>query len=189
MISLSIDPATHGTAGTLWSDTRLIAAGYVQNKCKDDNIVRRCAASALAVLAWEPVLRVSASAIELLIVELPQIYMRGANKSKGDPNKNVLPLAMVDAALAALFPDAEVYSYQPHAWKGTTQKPEKAYDSQGREVPYIIKDRVKAILSAAELAVIDWTKSVSHSWDVADAIGVGMHHLGRFERIRTFPRE
>jgi len=190
MTGLSIDPATHGTACTLWRETRLVAAGYAPNKCKDDNIVRRCAASAHAAFDW--LIREggeAAAILDVLIVELPQIYMRGANKTKGDPNQNVLPLAMVDAALAALFSTTAVFSYQPHSWKGTTQKPEKAYDSQGREIPYIIKERVKDRLTPEELAAVNWTKSVQHSWDVADSIGVGMHHFGRFERVRVFARE
>lgn len=188
MITFSIDPAIHGCGCALFRDGVLVAAGYARNEVKDGDIVRRCAASARAALNWLYSVA-EFTEVDRLIVELPQIYQRGANKSKGDPNKNVLPLAMVDAALAALLPYAEVHEFQPHAWKGGTSKPERSYDAGGREIAYVIKDKVKARLSSEELARVDWTKSIERSWDVADSIGVGFTFLGRFERARVFARE
>jgi len=192
MIILSVDPALHGCGLALWREGVLIAAGYAPNKTKDKNIVYRCAASAKEAANWlesKSGLRRATEYglfLEQLVLELPQVYARGAGKTKGDPNKNVLPLAMVDAALAALLSSSvEVFSFQPHAWKGSTSKPENASGA----VEYVIVGRIKARLTADELRVIDWTKSVSHSWDVADAIGVGLHHLGRFERHRVLARE
>jgi len=184
VIMLSIDPALHGIGLALFQDGVLIAAGYAPNKCEEENIVRRCVASAQAVLQWQPVVNLGWSGIEQFVAELPQVYARGANKSVGDPNKNVLPLAMIDASLAALLPRAEVKSYQPHSWKGSTQKPKSAKSGE-----YVIMSKVKSRLSENEIKVVDWTKSVSHSWDVADAIGIGLFHLGRFERVRVFARE
>jgi hypothetical protein len=183
MIVMSIDPATHGCGIALWREGKLVRAGYAPNRDKDSDIVRRCASSASSAERWEA--QSDLPPVDVLVVELPQVYARGAGKTKGDPNKTAIPLAMVDAAIAALFPYAEVHSYQPHAWKGSTQKPENA----SGEVEYIIKSRVEDRLRLDEVATVDWTKSVAHSWDVADAIGVGLHHLGRFERKRIFHRE
>ena len=181
MIVLSIDPAIHGCGCALWYDGKLVAAGYARNTVKDADIVGRCVGSAKAVLSW----CYNASALpDMLVVELPQVYSRGANKTKGDPNKCVLPLAMVDAAIAASFSAVDVTSYQPSAWKGNTHKPERVADSE-----YVILHRVKKRLTPEELAEVDWTGSVERSWDVADAIGVGLFYLGKFDRIRKYARE
>ena len=184
MSSLSIDPATHGCGAALWRrNGQLFLAEYIPSKTESENIVRKCAEAAEEVYAWMYGLNID-EPLETLIVELPQIYTRGANKTKGDPNKNVLPLAMINAALAAYFSDAKVVSYQPHAWKGTTKKPENTKVGE-----YVIMKRVKERLSESELAAVNWSDSVKHSWDVADAIGLGLHHLGRFERVQVFARE
>jgi hypothetical protein len=191
MIVFAIDPATHGCGCALFRNGALISANYARNSVKDGDVVHQCAGSALAAHDW---LHSEANRLMLidplqLVVELPQVYARGANKTRGDPNKCVLPLAMVNAALAALLSDVEVHSYQPHAWKGGTSKPKRAYDGQGREVPYVIKERVKERLTPGELVEVEWTGSVERSWDVADAIGIALHHIGRFGRARTYARE
>lgn len=177
---LSVDPATHGCGCALWrrNDGILFRAGYVANDVNCGGLYTWVRAAQM-VVSW-----LSGMSCSELIVEMPQVYTRGENKTKGDPNKCVIPLVAVDAALAALLPHAVVNTYQPHTWKGSTSKPEKA---SGPE--YIIMSRVKERLSSEELSRVHWPKSVVHSWDVADAIGVGLHHLGRFERHRTFPRE
>jgi hypothetical protein len=48
---------------------------------------------------------------------------------------------------------------------------------------------VRLRLSDNELATIVWPNSVKHTWDVTDAIGIGLYHLRRFERRRVFARE
>jgi len=184
MTLLSIDPATHGCGVAFFSEGVLLAAAYTPSSIKDTNvdIVQRCVASAQAAFSWGP--RVNVNHVDELAVELPQIYSRGANKTKGDPNKTALPMAMVDAALAAMLPQATVFSYQPHAWKGTTQKPKRVSDPE-----YVIIHRVRERLTPAEQQVINWGKSVERSWDIADAVAIGLFHLGRFGRVRTFARE
>lgn len=212
MITLSVDPATHGCGLALWQGSALHAAGYAANSSEASGL-RQAARSAAMALEWaRPKLRVpcvlckgtgehhvpwgdgycpscGASGLKdgewivALVVELPQIYQRGANKSKGDPNKNVLPLVMVDAALAALLPSAAVSEYQPHAWKGGTQKPKRVGE------PYVIHDRVLSRLLPEEVARVEWPKSKERCWDVDDAVAVGLHHLGRFEAFKRFARE
>jgi hypothetical protein len=192
---LAIDPATHGTAGSVFIKGVLVAATYCKNMMNEGDIIKRAAWSAKAVADWakyvishHPDTEEYAS-VDVIVVELPQIYSRGGNKTKGDPNKTCLPLAMVDGALAALFPYAETCSHQPHSWKGTTQKPDRCFDENGKEKVYVIKNRVKERLTPAEQRVIEWGNSIERSWDIADAIGVGLHHLGRFERGRVFARD
>lgn len=189
---LAIDPATHGTAGSVFIKGVLVAAAYVKNPNNDtkDDIVLRCVASAKAMAEWakgvlfhHPDTEEYAS-VDTIACELPQIYSRGSNKSKGDPNKITLPLAMINAALSAFFPYAKVTSQQPHAWKGTTSKPKRVSDPE-----YVIIRRIKERLTPAEQKTIEWGGSIERTWDIADAIGVGLHHLGRFGAGRVFARE
>jgi hypothetical protein len=186
---LSIDPALHGCGCALWEEGTLIAAGYAPTalgRATNVEMVARAVQSAFAAHQWA--LKQGRSPYGQLVFELPQIYQRGANKSKGDPNKNVLPLAMVGAALA-MQSFAQVSTYQPHAWKGTTQKPKSVKEEVDEGKVYIIKQRALDRLLDVEKAKIDWSGSVERSWDVADAIAIGLHHLGRFERKRVFARE
>lgn len=178
MTTLSIDPALHGCGCAFFdNDGVLKAAAYVQNDCPTEkDIVTRCTRAARLVQNW-------AGSPDELVVELPQIYQRGANKTKGDPNKNVLPLAMINAALAAFLSTAWVYSYQPHVWKGSTQKPDTVKEK------YVIHARVMERLSSEEQSVISWPKSIERGWDVVDAVAIGMFHLGRFQRKRVFARD
>jgi Holliday junction resolvasome RuvABC endonuclease subunit len=186
---LSIDPALHGCGCALWDSGTLKAAGYAASaigRSTDVETVARAVQSAFAAHQWA--MKIGPHCYDQLVFELPQIYQRGANKSKGDPNKNVLPLAMVGAALA-MQSFAQVSTYQPHTWKGTTQKPKSVREEVVEGKVYVIKTRVKERLLDVEKAVVDWTGSVEHSWDVADAIAIGLHHLDRFERKRVFARE
>jgi hypothetical protein len=190
----------------------LLAAGYVPNTV-DGSDLRACVSAAEAVIEWArkrlvvPCSTCNGSGnynapygdgtcpscmgtkykpgewIGALVIELPQVYSRGANKSKGDPNKNVLPLVMVDAALTALLSNAEVHAYQPHDWKGNTSKPETV------EEEYVLTPRVKERLCSEERSRIVWPKSVKHGWDIVDAVGVFLHHAGRFKPFKRFARE
>lgn len=217
VITLSVDPATHGCGLALWRGGELVAAGYAPNTTEGTGVASTVAAAQVAVV-WANSLEhrksvapctpcnttgdlfvpygdgacpycggtgtsVGRLPVDQLVVELPQVYQRGANKSKGDPNKNVLPLAMVDAALAALLPDARVSEYQPHAWKGGTQKPKRASED------YVIHNRVVSRLLPEEAARVAWPKSKERCWDVDDAVAVGLHHMGRFEAYKRFARE
>ncbi len=180
---LTIDPGTRVAGCALFLDERLISAGLARNESKDGSGPRECADMAQAIVNWTEA-QISMASPGQVVVEWPQIYSRGAGKSKADPNL-LLPLVGVDCALAALLPHAEVAHYTPHEWKQNIKKPLNA----SGEVEYIITKRVKARLTPGESKCVDWTKSVKHSWDVADAIGIGLWHLGRFDRVRTFARE
>ncbi len=104
-----------------------------------------------------------------VIAEWPQIYQREKGKSKGDPNK-MLPLAAVIGAVVARHFIDGVQLIQPHEWKGQASKP-------------AMKRRIVERLTPTELARIP-VKLVHDGWD---AIGIGLHGLGRLERKRVFP--
>ncbi len=183
---ISIDPGTRGCGVASWNDGKLHRAAYVHNTERKGSGPRECAEMAWALhrwIDWE---------VDVLALEIPQIYQRAGGTSKGDPNL-LISLFGIGAALAALLPDAEVIYGVPKSWKGTTKKPEIA---KGK---YIITTLVKERLAPEELAMIEWPTVLSkkavtdadrkRDWDVADALGVGLHWLGRFERTRVYARE
>lgn len=55
----------------------------------------------------------------------------------------------------------------------------------------MIEFKVRARLSPDEPEALEanWPKNVKHSWDLIDAVGIGLHRLGRFERRRVYARE
>ncbi len=118
-----------------------------------------------------------------LVGEWPKIYKHG--KGKGDPN-DLPPLSGIVGACAgvlALMYDAKCYTYLPKEWSASTKKFETVKGAT-------ISPRAKAIrrrLTTDETPVWDAVKY----HDTVDAIGIGLHHLGRSltERVRVFPRE
>ena len=186
---LAIDPGTRGCGAAFFVDGTLHAAAYVPNPVKKGSGPGECAAMAHAVLEWGDTWSGNTYGVDALALEIPQIYSRAGGKSKGDPN-NIMPLFGVVSAIAALFQMATVEWERPRGWKGNTAKPDSA------KKPYVIKERAVERLSEGELKLVAWPSlrkntdtAREQDWDVADALGIGMHTLGRFERARAFARE
>lgn len=183
-VLLAIDPSVRGCGAALFDNKVLFAATYVPSPARKGIGPREAAIAARAVKDWvDFVMQMEDTCVREIAAEVPQIYSRGGGKTKADPNQ-LVPLFGISAALSALYPEAKVIDVQPSTWKGQSSKPEHVDDHE-----YVITTRVKERLSADELAVIDWTGSVKHSYDVADAIGISLYALGRFERRRAFARE
>jgi len=186
---LAIDPGTRGCGAAFFVDGSLCVAAYVPNPVKKGSGPGECARMAQAVVDWCATWPSNVYVVDALALEIPQIYSRAGGKSKGDPN-NIMPLFGVVSAIAALHPRATVEWERPRGWKGNTPKPDSAKDK------YVIKERVIERLSASELKLVAWpslTKNTDtarqQDFDVADAIGIAMHTLGRFTRARAFARE
>ncbi|MEK7706236.1 MAG: hypothetical protein AAB426_14850 [Myxococcota bacterium] len=166
---LAIDPGVRGCGAALFQgdgSDRLIAAAYVVFSRRDDEI---CSVP-FAVREWVSA-RADSLAVKRVVLEFPQTYRGRA--ARGDTN-DLLSLAFVDGAIAALFAVADVALVRPFDWKGSVPKPVSATGD------YIIRSRVEARLSSDEKTAVVWPKNGRHSWDVADAVGIGLHHLGRF---------
>lgn len=181
MMMLSIDPGTRVCGAAWWRDGMLEGATVVRNPIEEGSGPRECASIANEISSWWTQ-KISCSSPDVLALEVPQIYARAAGKSKGDPNK-IMPLFGIGVALAALLPRSEVRFGVPHDWKGGVKKPKSVKDT------YAIEVRVLERLSMAEQAVISWPTNGRQVWDVVDAIGIGLHHLGRFERHRVLARQ
>jgi hypothetical protein len=158
----------------LWLNGRLLAARLVESGSKADLDYR---AMALAVFSWVATVGIKdgVKSADALALEFPQLY--GGRASRGGGN-DLFPMAAVDGGIAALFPTATVQTIRPHDWKGSVIKPKSTKE------PYIIQGRVVERLDAEEQKRVQWPTDKKKQWDVADAIGVGLHVLGRFERKR-----
>lgn len=179
---LSTDPSIRGTAGTLYRYGKLIAAAYVESPATEGRGPRECQRAATALIHWVMDLGIRSTEITDLVCETPQIYTMGDNKTKGDPNL-FLCLAGINASLATILPLVKVSHYTPHTWKQNTSKPKRASE------PYVIETRLRARLDADESKAVTWPRAAKERWDVSDSAAIGLYHLGRFERHRTFARE
>jgi hypothetical protein len=174
----------------VWEDGKLIHASVVVRKGdelagpKECALVARLVREVFMSKPWVPLLcPPKACAPNVLVLEVPQIYQRAAGKSKGDPSK-ILPVYGVACALAAMFhQDLEVHYGTPREWKGGVGKPKSVKET------YAITERVLARLSEEEKKHIEWAKNGAHNYDIADALGIGLFFLNRFERHRALSRE
>lgn len=161
---IAIDPGTNTTGVAVFWD------GLLTNVYRLNAIKGPCARlRALSVADQIPDL-----ICPTIVLEWPQVY-RGA-ASKGDPN-DLLTLAFLCGAIAATNPDSPIAYYKPAEWAGQLPKTKsKPWDSpRGKR----IWDR----LSAEERAV-----ALPGNNDVIDAIGLGLHHLGRLKPKKAISR-
>ena len=163
---LALDPSITRIGLALFVDGRLIDAGCLK-VTKEGHVLSRTVQAAQAVKAW-------CGDADALVVEWPQIYK--AKKSKGDPNK-IVPLAGVCSAVAALL-GCEPHMYLPRDWADNLPKCETVKGAKTSPRAYRIESR----LQGGEQIV--WARVKYH--DAIDAIGIGLKHLGRFERSRVF---
>jgi len=99
---------------------------------------------------------------EELVIEIPQVYVRA--RSKGDPN-DLIMLAGLVGAFVYCFGNASKL-YRPAEWKGQVTKE-------------ITEQRARKRLSPDELSRIELPSAKGLHHNVWDAVGLGLHHLGR----------
>ncbi len=156
---LALDPGIRGCGVALFTEGRLVACDYVKNPVTKGDDFDAILAMGRAVLG-----RLQGYGPFDLIAEYPRVYL--AAKSKGD-NNDLLPLVGVGAVVAT-FANSAVRVY-PASWKGQLPKD-------------VCHARIRSRLDAAELVILEAAakraKSLAHN--MIDAVGIGLHHLGRF---------
>jgi len=169
--TLYVDPGIRGSGAALFdASNQLIAAAYVKNPEREGNGPAECVSMARAIVEWSKLGWVQPRKLSRLAVEWPRIYTAG--KLQGDPN-DLAGLVGVDCALAGIL-SIPVKRYFPDEWKGQTPKD-------------VMNARVLERLTEAEKTRITSPPSLLHN--VLDAIGIGLHDLGRLTRQRVFPGE
>lgn len=137
-------------------------------------------------LAWAMSVDDSMRLLYPNVVVAEQMKVYRAPWQKGD-QADLLRLSVVTGALAGLLRAKEnppgttsAVWYTAHDWKGSLPKPK-----DGEE--YVVKTRVEARLRPEELARVEpCARTLEHN--VYDALGLGLFHLGRFDRKRVIAR-
>lgn len=170
-VLLAVDPGIRGCGVAVFEATKLVHASYVRNPVREGTGAGPAASMASWIVgstsAWKP---------NALALEWPRVYARmiREGKSKGDPN-DLLGLAAIDAAVAALLAPAIATCYAPSDWKGQMTKEACHLRIQKRLVD---REAFVAAEGASEAGAL-----AHNMWD---AVGIGLHHLGRLAPIRNF---
>jgi hypothetical protein len=165
---LSVDPGLRGcgcavfggvTAGD--KNKTLLRAFYVKNTVKKERGAPAWAAMAHEVLMW--------AGREMPVV-IETMRLR-PGREKGNPN-DILEVQGVAGAIASLVSGEpnNVVGYLPEQWKGTVQAD-------------VMTKRIESRLSADE-----WVTYDGGNHNVIDAIGIGLHHIGRLKAERIVIR-
>lgn len=167
---LSVDPGIRGCGVALFVDDLLGKAEYVRNTCPKGN--RAAEAESMAANIYYYAYK---DLINDLAVEWPRIYASRIREgsSKEDPN-DLLALAGVVSAVAGKL-NVWSTSYCPSEWKGQLTKE-------------ACHERIKSRLTPIELAILeDASKAAGKTYahNVWDAVGIGLHHLGRLGKKRV----
>lgn len=172
---LAVNPGARG-CGVAYFRRGLLAWAELARSPSAGRDAAAWVAMATAVLTLlrnrDPAVLVDGDLDFALAIETQQVYERG----KGDQNDLIL-LASVGGAVAMTFQGCpELRSYLPSEWKGQVPKPKK------RSEPYIVAERCSKRLSEAELAGVVLPDDVERQWHTWDAVGLGLHVLGRWYR-------
>lgn len=106
-----------------------------------------------------------------IVGELPQVYQGG--KSRSDPD-DLIRLAYALGITVGVYEKyaEKIVLLKPNEWKGQVPKD-------------IMKQRIDALLSPTEKAVIDearWKVPPKKMHNIYDAVGINLHYTGRLKR-------
>lgn len=183
MYLLAIDPSLNSAGAALFKAGVLISANTLKSsaydrKVKDEMV--RCVRIANSIVYWIQECHHRTRGCPLQVAcEWPQVYT--SDKSEIPP-KAVIPMAGVSAAILALLwtEDKTKTSkcYLPGDWvQGTKKKDSKNIYKTSRAI------RIISRLSPEEKVVFD-REALTH--DAIDAVGIGLHHLGRLKQRRAY---
>ena len=161
----------------LFHGQRLVATSVVNGekdrKWKKQDVMGRAVGMAHACFLW--CVKHGAGAPDELVAEWPQIY--SDTKSKGDRNP-LIALGGVCTALAVYLGAPATTAYRPREWCGNLPKNETVKGAKKSPRASMTVGN----LDQHEMAV--WHAAKYH--DEIDAMGIGLHHFGRFKRNRVF---
>lgn len=186
---LVIDPSIKSAGVAVFQGGDLVAATTIKAARGDAKrqAVERCLRISIAVTNWIT----GTYRPDEFATEWPKFYRAG--KVEGDPSVALPGLSGVGVGVAAILETGpalrpldgalECFSYIPSDWcQGTSKTTKggiKAYEASSRGY------RILKRLSAAERTV--WDAQVN-THDAGDAVGIGLHHLGRFSAFRPIAR-
>lgn len=153
MSILAVDPGLHACGAAVFRDGgELIWCGWPRGQKEGSGPL------AWARMSRAVVVDTGLYSPSCLVLEVPQVYGRGAQK--GDPN-DLIQLAGVLGAICAEYSYCDMVSYAPREWKGQVPKP-------------IMQKRIEMKLRPEERRLLD-----GQNHNVWDAVGIGLKYLGR----------
>lgn len=168
---IALDPSLTKTGIAVFKGEKLIEAGHIKPPKEAKNFPLPYRLATIADEICHAFLD-SESKHFACALEYPQIYT--ASKAKGDPNKLAMLCALCGAVSSLLIVSGacQVLYYKPAQWAGQVPKFEKGNTKKSPRA-----QRIYARLSDKERVIFDGLKNSDH--DAIDAIGIGMHYLGR----------
>lgn len=169
---LAIDPGLDSPGAALFRDGVLVAAArIVVANIPGAPHAQRALAAADAIVNWAITQRAK---VAIVAHEWPQIY--NASRSRANPN-NLIGMAAIDGAVDCAFAfiaahrgeQLELRTFLPAEWAG--QLPKDTHKGAYWKSPR--GQRIWSRLSNAERAL------APEQHDAGDAIGLGLHALGR----------
>lgn len=189
MILLAVDPSINRAGVALFRDGRLIAAGAVTDPFGSGAVSDLIRARGVAdrIRDWFTAQQCVQLTADVLAVEWPLVL--AATKSKGDHN-DLLGLGAVCGALSTLVAaaDTEIRPYTPAEWIGQVKKTVRVGNKE--RLPHVGEEsrdtpRARLIRRRLEGAELDVWGTIRYH-DTVDAIGIGLHHLGRLAPRRVY---
>lgn len=192
-VLLAVDPSLRAAGAALYRGGQLSGTCFFPCvDCGGEGRVRDCETCsqpsgeralrmAQEIAGWVAQMRAKPTA---MAAEWPRIY-RG-HKSKADPNTQIGMAGVVSAVAGILAMHAavdnralELRTYLPSDWIGNLPKSKV----KSRIKTSTRAKRILSRLEGDELRV--WDELDTH--DEVDAVGIGLHHLGRLHRRRVLP--
>lgn len=173
---VAIDPGLNACGVAVLNEHGYITcAELVRNEYgPGDPLPDRWEGAALAVGAWLAThTQDDGDLNRILVIEMPKVY--GAGQQVGDQN-DIVNLAGVVASLCVLGHYSSRRTLYPRDWKGTI------------DPDVFIEDRIKPRLFPNELEAIRLPTAKSLQHNVFDAVGIGLHVVGRLEPKRVIAR-
>lgn len=184
---LAIDPGVTCPGAALFDiDTKELVGArfFVGGGFKND--LARIVNLSFQVAKWAPM------DVTHAVFEWPQIYGGRRSGGRKDPN-DMLPLAAFNGAMAVtLWGHTDISApytvFTPHKWKGSKEKNPTARMVLSR-LTYLEHEKIDDINAFEKALAASGNKECEHpTMNAVDAVGIGLHHLGRLERKRVITR-
>jgi hypothetical protein len=162
-VILSVDPGVKHVGLALWDDGELQRAWLAKTE--------------LPAICQDISDHTSPLFLEEVVVERMQIYP--GMRLRGDPN-DLVSVTIVGAELVGMlraglrfpWPGMIATYVYPRSWKGNLKK--NAHHP-----------RIMAALSQEEISMIELPRAKALAHNIIDAVGLGLHKLGRMDRGKT----